>query len=71
MLTKLWNSVQGYKTHIIAWGSVGVVLLGHFYGPITIGSTTIPQFSTSDLWSAIKTSGLFSALRSGVASAKV
>lgn len=68
VLNQVWNSLSGYKTHIIAWGSFGVVLLGHFCGPLHIGSVVIPQFSVDDVMNQLKQSGLFSALRAGVAS---
>jgi len=70
MLSKIWTSLAGYKTHLLAWGTFAVVLMGHFIGPIHIGSGNVPQFTWGDVWSQLSTSGLFSALRAGVAASK-
>ena len=63
MLTKLFDALKGYKTYVLAVVGIVVALVGHFYGPVQLGSLSIPQMSWGDVWQVIWTSGLFSALR--------
>lgn len=67
MLTKLTDAVSGYKTYILAGLGLTVVLAGHFFGPFQLAGQTVPQFTWGDVWSATWNSGLFAALRAGVA----
>lgn len=66
MLNKLFAALAGYKTHSLVVVGILVALLGHFYGPLDIGTLKIPQFSWEEVFKIIWNGGLFSALRSGV-----
>ena len=62
MLTKLWDALNGWKTHILAGLGIFIALAGHFWGPFNLGSLTVPQFQWGDVWQIIWNGGLFSAL---------
>lgn len=62
MLTKLWNALDGWKTHILAGVGILIALIGHFWGPFPIAGLTIPQFSWDEVWKVVWNGGLFSAL---------
>lgn len=66
MLTKLWTSLDGSKTYVLAVLGVLVALCGHFWGPFNLGTLTVPQFSWNDVWTIVWNGGLFAALRHGV-----
>lgn len=67
MLTKLWSALSGYKTYILAGLGIVVSVAGHFWGPFQVAGQTVPQLSWGDVWQVVWQSGLFSALRAGVA----
>jgi hypothetical protein len=66
MLAKLFASLQGKKTYVLSVLGIAIALIGHFFGPISVGGLDIPAFTWSQVWQTIWTSGLFSALRNGV-----
>lgn len=66
MIGKLLDAVKGYKTYILSAIGVLVAIAGHFWGPINIAGTTIPQLSTDDMWKIIWESGIFSAIRNSI-----
>ena len=65
MLTKLFDSIKGYKTYTLSILGILIALAGHFYGPVQFGSLSVPYMGWSEVWNVIWTSGLFSALRHG------
>lgn len=67
MLTKLWGALDGSKTYLLASLGIVVALAGHFWGPFNLGALSVPAMGWSDVWTVVWQSGLFSALRSGVA----
>lgn len=66
MFSKLFAAIQGYKTYILAVVGIIVAVVGHFWGPITIGSVSIPQMTWDQVWAVVWNGGLFAALRHGV-----
>ena len=66
MLTKLWTALDGSKTYLLALGGIVVALIGHFWGPVTVGPVQIPHLDWSGVWPIVYNSGLFAALRHGV-----
>jgi len=66
MLANLFNSVQGYKTYILAGLGAIVAIVGHFWGPLTIAGTVIPQISSPDMWKEIWAVGSLASLRHGI-----
>ena len=66
MLTKLIHAVEGSKTYILAALGVSVAVLGHFFGPFSIGTLTVPAFSWNEVWDIVWNGGLFAFLRMGV-----
>ena len=70
MLNKLWGALAGYKTYILAVVGILIALIGHFWGPVQIGSLSIPQMTWNEVWNVVWNGGLFAALRTGVAAAQ-
>lgn len=67
MLTKAFDSVDGYKTYITAAVGVVAALVSHFYGPIQIGKDVlIPQVSWSGFFDILWNGALFGAVRNGI-----
>jgi hypothetical protein len=50
MLTSLWSKIDGYKSYGLAVVAIFVALVGHFWGPISIGAIQIPAFDWSAFW---------------------
>lgn len=65
MLNKLWVALDGHKTYLLAVVGVLIAVAGHFFGPFTVGSLQVPQFSWGEVWAIVWNGGLFSALRHG------
>lgn len=70
MLTKVWASIDGFKTYILAGLGVLVALAGHFWGPFPMAGQTIPQFSWSEVWNVVWGSSLAATLRAGISKAQ-
>lgn len=66
MLTKVFEALKGSKTYVLAVLGILVAVAGHFWGPINIGTLTIPQMSWNEVWAIVWNGGLFAALRHGV-----
>jgi hypothetical protein len=66
IMGKLFGTIDGYKTYILAAVGVLVGLVGHFWGPFNIGPVTIPAMTWNEVWNIVWNGGLFSLLRSGV-----
>lgn len=62
MLTKIWNAIDGWKTHGIAVTGILIAVVSHFWGPFNVGSIQIPQFAWTEVWTVVWGGGLFSAL---------
>ena len=62
MLTKLWAALEGYKTYCLAGVGILIAIVGHFWGPVDVGSLQIPAFSWNDVFQVAWQSGLFSFL---------
>lgn len=65
-LNKIVAAVDGNKTYILAAVGIIVSVVGHFYGPLTVGGTTIPAQSWGDVWKAVYASGIITFLRHGI-----
>lgn len=68
MLTNFFNRINGYKTYITVTVGAIVVIIGHFWGPLTLGGVSIPFVETSDMWRTIWEAISVAFLRKGVAS---
>ena len=66
MLNKLMNAIEGKKTYILALVGALTAVVAHFWGPITIGGTSIPQTSAADMWKAIWAVASLASLRHGI-----
>lgn len=66
IMGKLFASLDGYKTYILAAFGIIVGVVGHFWGPISMGPVQIPAMSWDDLWKIVWNGGLFAVLRNGV-----
>lgn len=63
----MFTALNGKKTYILSVLGILVAVAGHFWGPFSIGSLSVPQFSWNEIVSIAWGSGMFSALRHGVA----
>jgi len=70
MLGNIFNAIQGKKTYILAGLGAIVAVVGHFWGPLNIAGTTIPQVATPDMWKAIWAVGSLASLRHGVSTSQ-
>jgi hypothetical protein len=64
---KLFASISGYKTYITLVVGILVAVIGHFWGPLSLGGVEIPFISSEAMWQVIwaALTGVF--LRQGVA----
>lgn len=63
MLTKIWASLEGWKTYILAFLGIIVAIAGHFWGPFQLmDGVYVPPLSWNEVFNVIWTGGLFSAL---------
>lgn len=67
MFDKVADLFEGKKTYIVSAIGVIVALAGHFFGPFGVGEVQIPKMEWTQVWAVVWQSGLFSALRAGVA----
>lgn len=65
-LTNIMNAVQGKKTYILAVLGAFTAVVGHFWGPLSIAGTSIPQVATPDMWKAIWAVASLASLRHGI-----
>lgn len=69
MLGNLMSKVDGYKTYILAVMGIIVAIIGHFWGPITFGTTDIPRYDWGQCWDMIWKCALVMTTRSAIAKA--
>lgn len=66
MLTNLWTKVDGYKSYALGLLAVFVGLVGHFWGPISVGPIQIPAMTWADTWHLAWEGGLVVSGRSAI-----
>ena len=66
MLSKAFNALKGCKTYILASIGAIVAIVGHFWGPISVGGVSLPQVSLDDMWKAIWAVASLASLRHGI-----
>jgi hypothetical protein len=66
MLTKIMAILQGKKTYITALIGAILLVVGHFWGPISIAGISIPQVGTGEMWQGIWAALMAVFMRNGV-----